>query len=128
MAKLRMASPQLRTLGPAVRMAKASAAGGSWQRENAEDRAFLKTAEWQRMRWQVLRRDAFTCQWPGCGVVLAHDTKRLVADHIVPVRVAPERKWDMANLQCLCDICHSGPTQAAEVAASGIGSGGRGQG
>lgn len=121
MARLKQVKPQLRNLKPAVNIISASAAGGSWQREHAEERAFLKTAAWQRVRWAVLRRDAFTCQWPGCGVVLAHDTKRLVADHKVPVRIAPEMKWDMENLQCLCDACHSGPKQAEEMRVYGVG-------
>ena len=128
MARLRMVKPQLRTIAPAVKIMTAQAVGGSWQKENAEERAFLKTAEWQRLRWSVLREARFTCAWPGCGVVLAHDTKRLVADHIVPVRVAPDRKWDRSNLQCLCGQCHSGPKQAQEIATYGVAVGGPRQG
>jgi 5-methylcytosine-specific restriction protein A len=121
MARLKMVAPQLRNIAPAVKIAASTAVGGSWQRDNAEDRAFLKTAAWQRLRWSVLQRDGFTCQWPGCGRVLAHRPSELVADHRVPVRVAPERTWDETNLQCLCAACHSGPKQAWEVAVYGPG-------
>lgn len=31
-------------------------------------------------------------------------------DHIVPLRQAPERKYDLANLQPLCRSCHSTKT------------------
>lgn len=118
MGRLRNIRPQVGALGSAVPVLAPRAASGSWQRDHADERAFLRTAAWQRLRWAVLVRDAFTCQWPGCGRIEA-DTSRLVADHIVPVRVAPERKWDMANLQCLCATCHSGPKQAREVAIWG---------
>lgn len=126
MARLRMVKPQLRTIAPAVKIADRQAPAGSWQREHADERAFLKTAEWQRLRWAVLLRDGFTCQWPGCGALWAHDPSRLVADHILPVRVAPDRKWDITNLECLCAECHSGPKQAQEAAAYGAGLAGRG--
>lgn len=121
MARLRQARVKLRTATHGVRIATVRAPEGSWQRDAPEERAFLKTAEWQRLRWHVLRRDRFTCQWPGCGAQFAHEPRRLVADHIIPVRVAPERKWDMSNLQCLCDECHRGPKQAREFAVYGIG-------
>jgi 5-methylcytosine-specific restriction protein A len=119
-ARLKQVKPQVRTLGLAVTMAAPVMRRGSF-----EDRSFYKTARWQRLRWDVLVRDSFTCQWPGCGRVEA-DTSLLVADHIEPVRVAPERKWDEANLRCLCKACHDGPRQAQEVAIYGVGAKGRG--
>lgn len=123
MGRLRQIKSQVRTLSPAIKMVQRREATGSWQRDNADERAFLKTARWQRLRWDVLVRDEFTCQWPGCGRIVV-DTSKLVADHIVPVRIDPARKWDPDNLQCLCDTCHSGPKQAQETAIYGPGTSG----
>ena len=118
MARLRMVKPQVNGLRPAVTMLQRQQAGGSWQRDNLDERAFYKTARWQRLRMQILIRDLFTCQWPGCGRVIAQ-TSQLVADHIIPVRIDPSRKWDETNLRCLCAACHNGPRQAEEVALYG---------
>lgn len=117
MARLRQVGSQIAVLAPAVKMMAGTNVRRSWQREHADERAFLKTARWQRLRMDVLLRDAFTCQWPGCGRV--EHPSRLVADHIIPVRVDPGRKWDITNLQCLCQACHSGPKQAHEAAVYG---------
>jgi len=121
MGRLRHVKTQVPTLGLAVGMARKSKASVAQQGETA----FKKTARWQRLRWNVLVRDQFTCQWPGCGVTLS-DTSLLVADHIVPVRVEPTRKWDEDNLQCLCKPCHDGPKQAMELAIYGAALMGRG--
>lgn len=118
MSRLKMVKPQVNGLRPAVSMLQRQQAGGSWQRDNADERAFYKTARWQRLRMRVLERDLFTCQWPGCGRIEA-DTSKLVADHEVPVRIDPSRKWDETNLRCLCSACHNGPRQAEEVALYG---------
>ena len=118
MSRLKMVKPQVNGLRPAVSMLQRQQAGGSWQRENVDERAFYKTAQWQRLRWSVLVRDNFTCQWPGCCRIEA-DTSKLVADHKVPVRIDPSRKWDETNLRCLCSACHNGPRQAEEVALYG---------
>lgn len=122
MARLRQVRSQIPLLGPAVKVVSRRDVGGSWQRDHADERAFLKTTRWQRLRWDVLVRDQFTCQWPGCGRVVS-DTSKLVADHIVPVRIDPALKWEPTNLQCLCETCHSGPKQAQEAAVYGVGSG-----
>lgn len=113
MAKLKQLRPQVAMLAPAVVMKRSTGAGAA-----DDETAFKKTARWQRLRWSVLVRDEFTCQWPGCGVTPS-DTSQLVADHIVPVRIEPSRKWDEDNLQCLCKACHDGPKQAMEVATYG---------
>ena len=120
MGRLKQVKPQVGTLRPAIKMLSQRPAGGSWQRENPEERQFYKTARWQRLRMVVLARDLFICQWPGCGRLVA-DTSQLVADHIVPVRIAPEAKWDEANLRCLCKECHDGPRQVQEAAIYGPG-------
>ena len=120
MGRLKQVRPQVATLGLAVPM-MSRRQDVSFQRDNSEDRAFYKTARWQRLRWSVLVRDLFTCQWPGCGRLVS-DTSLLVADHIVPVRVDPALTWDEGNLRCLCKDCHDGPRQAQEAALFGRGS------
>lgn len=123
MGRLRQVRPQVATLGLAVPMMR-----GEARRPEVDDELrFKHTARWQRLRMAVLERDLFTCQWPGCGVTLA-DTSQLIADHKVPVRVEPSRKWDMDNLQCLCKTCHDGPKQAMELAVYGAAVMGRGRG
>lgn len=119
MGRLKQVRPQLRTLGLAVPMLSKRETV-SFQRDNPEDRAFYKTARWQRIRWAVLVRDLFTCQWQGCGRLVS-DTSLLVADHIVPVRVDPMLTWDEGNLRCLCKSCHDGPRQVQEAAMYGRG-------
>lgn len=112
-----MIGAQVGNLRPAVLILQRKDAG-AWQKDNAEERAFYKTARWQRLRMRVLERDLFTCQWPGCGRIEV-DTSKLVADHIVPVRIDPARKWDETNLRCMCAACHSGPRQVEEAALYG---------
>ena len=114
--KLKQLKPRIATIGAAIRAKPQQPR--STVRYPDVDRSFKKTARWQRLRWDVLVRDNFTCQWAGCGITLSN-TSELVADHIVPVRVAPERKWDMDNLQCLCKACHDGPKQTMEIQTYG---------
>jgi 5-methylcytosine-specific restriction enzyme A len=75
-------------------------------------RAWYKTKAWQRLRWQVLVRDLFTCGM--CGWVGAAETRRLVADHKVAHRGDEGRFWDPAGIWCLCKDCHDGAKQSAE--------------
>ncbi|WP_235451337.1 HNH endonuclease [Gemmobacter sp. LW-1] len=53
---------------------------------------------------QALRRDGFACVQ--CGA-----RNDLEVDHVQPVRSAPERAFDLTNLQCLCPACHSRKTR-----------------
>lgn len=79
-------------------------------------RAWYKTQAWRRLRWKILVRDLFTCQWPGCGRLEA-DTSQLVADHRKPHRGDAALFWDEDNLWCLCKPCHDRVKQAEERAA-----------
>lgn len=76
-------------------------------------RKFYKTARWQRLRWRVLARDMFTCQWPGCGKVEA-DTSKLHADHKVQHGGVEERFFDEDGIETLCEHCHNSRKQAQE--------------
>ena len=108
--RLRGLAPRLATLPPGDRQAFDRA------RDAQPWRRWYKTARWQRLRMDVLVRDLFTCQWPGCGRVVG-DASQLVADHRVPHRGDAALFWDAANLQCLCKHCHDGPKARAEARA-----------
>ena len=68
-------------------------------------RPVLKTKRWQVLRQIVLERDGWQCTC-GCG-----SRQRLEIDHIRPVRLAPDRAYDPANLQALCGPCHTRKTR-----------------
>lgn len=93
-------------------------------RRGNEGRRFYGLRAWKAkphgLRWQCLVRDAFTCQWPGCGRI-EHDTSKLVADHIVPHRGDRRLFFDLDNLQTLCAECHSTHKQRAEARGEGGG-------
>ncbi len=61
------------------------------------------TSRWARIRWLALRRDGFACV--RCGA-----RGRLEVDHVESIRRAPERAYDLGNLQSLCQSCHSQKT------------------
>ncbi|CAM3155123.1 HNH endonuclease [Paracoccus nototheniae] len=62
------------------------------------------TRRWQVLRHVILERDGWKCRC--CGA-----RGRLEIDHIRPVRHAPERAFDPANLQALCSPCHTKKTR-----------------
>lgn len=109
MGRLRMVGPGLAVLGPALTVRRVVTEGD--RTAVAPWRAWYKTAEWQRLRWQVLVAALFTCA--RCGRIEGK-TAQLVADHVVPHRGDAGRFWDRANLQCLCKACHDSAKQAEE--------------
>lgn len=58
---------------------------------------------WRRLRFIALRRDGFACVKCGARGVLE-------VDHVESIRRAPQRAFDISNLQCLCVSCHSKKT------------------
>jgi len=72
---------------------------------------FYESPRWRKLREQIRRRDNFTCRV--CGV----QSRRVVVDHIVPLRVRPDLGLHPANLQLLCPACHGGAKRAAELSA-----------
>ena len=75
-----------------------------WHRPS---RRVCGTKRWKRLRIEALRRDGFACV--RCGA-----RHGLEVDHVQPVRDAPGRAYDLANLQALCKSCHAAKT-AGEV-------------
>lgn len=67
-------------------------------------RPVLKTRRWQALRQEILERDGWKCRC--CG-----ERRRLEVDHIEPVRDAPGKSFDPANLQVLCASCHTRKTR-----------------
>jgi len=65
-------------------------------------RGFYQSAAWLRLRAQVLREEP-TCRTPGCGQRSTH------ADHVRPIDDGGAA-LDRANLQGLCQSCHSRKT------------------
>lgn len=67
----------------------------SWRTE--EDEAFMRSAEWKRIRQAILVRDHFTCQY--CGFT---SEKGMNVGHIDG---NPKNNSD-ANLEVVCPDCH----------------------
>ena len=67
-------------------------------------RHITRGPRWCALRMQALRRDGWACVQ--CGA-----RHRLEIDHIEAVRHAPEKAWDLDNLQTLCTACHSRKTR-----------------
>lgn len=120
MARVRSLEQQVGTLAPKVRRLELR---HDEARRGLEARRWYGLAAWKAkphgLRWQCLMRDAFTCQWPGCGRIEA-DTSLLVADHIVPHRGDRRLFFDLGNLQTLCKTCHDKHKQSAER-STGVG-------
>lgn len=64
----------------------------------------IKSPKWPGLRRSIIHRDGHQCVQ--CGSM-----RRLQVDHILPVRTHPERAFDPANLQTLCQACHSAKTR-----------------
>lgn len=84
------------------------------RRDTQSWRKWYSTKRWQRLRWSVLVRDAFTCR--RCRRIESN-TSQLVADHCEPHRGDAGLFWGADNLQCLCKACHDGAKQREERAA-----------
>jgi 5-methylcytosine-specific restriction endonuclease McrA len=69
-----------------------------------------KERDWLTLRWKVLSRDRFTCQYcghigqhPECGT--AENPTDLTADHVHPLSRGGDNS--MGNLKCSCLSCNS---------------------
>ena len=66
---------------------------------------------WRLVRQAVLNRDNWRCQ--ECGRV----ARRPEIDHRQPLHLAPDKAWDMDNLQTLCAWpCHGEKTRQENIA------------
>ncbi|MFN6976562.1 MAG: HNH endonuclease [Gemmobacter sp.] len=129
--RLRLLRDGTRKLGHGSRFLQRSDAQVSRERDVRLDwRRWYKTAAWQRLRWQVLVRDAFTCARCGYEAAPAAEARvllaagradlvkgrapEMVADHVVPHRGNEALFWAETNLQCLCRTCHDSAKQRQE--------------
>lgn len=81
-------------------------------------RAWYKTARWQKLRLEVLKRDGFKCQATGVALIgkyPAHNSP--VADHKTPHRGDPDLFWDINNIQAVSKEYHDGEKQRLEHAS-----------
>ncbi len=60
--------------------------------------SFFESPEWQRLRYETLRRDR--------KCVLCGSTDNLHCDHIKPRSKYPELELDLTNTQTLCKACN----------------------
>lgn len=81
-------------------------------------RAWYHSAEWKRLRMQVLTEARFTCAM--CGKIEGN-TSKLVGDHIRSHRGDRAMFFDRANVQCLCKACHDGAKQRLDRRMGGVG-------
>lgn len=115
MAKLTTLKPGLSILPNRLAPSHANEAERSRYRDATQAwRAWYRSEQWRRLRWHVLVRDQFTCQWPGCGK-LEGNTRLLIGHHKRrEYKLTREAFFNEANVICVCRDCHDGPIQKAE--------------
>lgn len=107
--------PRLKTIKPRLETLRAAPVRTLITKAGASER--VRGSAWARIRYEVLVRDAYTCQ--GCGRVSADNE----VDHIKPLEQGGH-PTALSNLQTLCkgpDGCHTKKT-ARENAARALGS------
>jgi 5-methylcytosine-specific restriction protein A len=66
-------------------------------------------AAWKRIRLQALKRDYHLCQ-TCLRATPPRFNPAVDVDHVIPIRVAPDRRLDLSNLQSICRECHAKKT------------------
>jgi hypothetical protein len=66
---------------------------------------FFGSREWQKLRYQAIKKHGGLCQCCGAG---RKQGKVIHVDHIKPRSKFPEFEWDLNNLQILCEDCNMG--------------------
>lgn len=115
MARLSVPASKLKTSGRRVGFAPDQAKGQPTVHHSRPWKAWYNTARWQRLRQEVLIRDAYTCQRTfrvcGGGPGEPHSP---VVNHIIPHRGSEALFWDPANLQTVTKQVHDSLIQAEE--------------
>lgn len=75
--------------------------------DTREHRAmFYASAEWRRLREEVMRRDRYECVW--CAREGKVSTNQVLEiDHIHELEYYPSEALDIDNLRTLCKDCHN---------------------
>jgi 5-methylcytosine-specific restriction enzyme A len=123
MGKLKSLQPRLKTLGsrlspiaPATRQ-EAETIRYRERDQNLEHRRWYKGARWQKLREQVLVRDAFTCKQTGILCIGKYPADNSpVVDHIKPHHGDEQLFWDIENLQTVSKAYHDSEKQKQERA------------
>ncbi len=83
-----------------------------WDRQYAatrpEHHALYRTAEWRRLAAEVTA-GATRCTW------CLKPTRRLVADHVIPLEERPDLAMDRANLRPSCIPCNTRRGRNAKI-------------
>jgi len=75
-------------------------------RPNAAARGYC-SARHKAWRQAVLERDGYICR--DCSRVCGSKGEAH-ADHVIPVKVRPDLRYEVNNGQCLCSSCHTRKT------------------
>ncbi|MDP0925710.1 AAA family ATPase [Paracoccus onubensis] len=122
MARLKAPAPRLSVPTKRLATPRAEVFRSKQRAQEITWRGLYDKAQWRGtkaakgqdgLRWKILTRDLFTCQW--CGDA-GQPPSKLVADHIRPHTGNGDLFWDEDNIQCLCKSCHDGKKQALERA------------
>ncbi len=82
--------------------------------EASSYRALYRTQRWSVLRKSILKRDAYTCQWPGCGKLLIgsrHQHNAPVVHHRHDHKGDLDLFYNPANLMAVCKACHDSQAQ-----------------
>ncbi|MGM4909135.1 HNH endonuclease [Rhizobium sp. 32_C3_N1_1] len=123
MGKLTSLKPRLKTIGSRLApAAPATRQEAEAQRHHERDRsqhwrAWYKTTRWQKLRQEVLVRDAYICQRTGVVCIGKHPAPNSpVADHKKPHHGDEQLFWDINNLHCVSKAYHDSEKQKEERA------------
>jgi 5-methylcytosine-specific restriction endonuclease McrA len=89
--------------GPGVDRCPRCHAGREHERNQDPYRRLLLSARWQKTRELIRARDQGRCRLEGVGEPCGG---RIEVHHLVSVRQAPERAFDLTNCVCLCRLHH----------------------
>lgn len=71
------------------------------------DRTAEYDSRWRKFSAEYRKQNPFCVE---CLRVGAYNSQHLHVDHIIPLELAPQRKYDVSNVQVLCRSCHSKKT------------------
>lgn len=116
MAKLTSIKPRIGSLPPRIGYASGDEKARDQHRAATQHwRKWYKTARWERLRQQVLLRDAWTCQRTGVLCIgKAPDPNSPVVNHKTPHRGDPALFWDIDNLETVTKAVHDSMVQMEE--------------
>lgn len=109
------ALPSRLSAAPSRLIAAPSGEAERLKRREFERPNWYKTARWQRLRIQALRRDQWTCCQTGALLIGKYPASNSAAvDHIQPHHWDPELFWDLNNLQSVTKQWHDSDKQRQE--------------